>query len=302
MLNRIGSAAYGVATRRELLDAGVSAKQIEHRLRKGSLIRVYPGISRVGHRARSLEASYLGAMKACGKGALNSGRAAAYLHGLIKGSPPAPEVTAPVTRRLRGVITHRGRLSGTAVRGIPVTTVPRALVDIAGETSEYDLARACHEAGIRHGTTPGHVRAELEQRSNAPGARKLRRITTGETRISLSRLERRFLKLLSDNGLPLPVTNRPAGGRRVDCRWPDLKLTVELDSYTFHRSRYAWEDRRRERQAYARGDQFRRYTWGDVFEAPRLMLRELSELVPCHTSSGAPPASPRARAARVCRL
>jgi hypothetical protein len=67
----------------------------------------------------------------------------------------------------------------------------------------------------------------------------------------------------------------------VDCRWPEHKLTVELDSYGFHNSRYSWEqDRRREREARARGDEFRRYTYGDVFEEPELMLAELRALVP----------------------
>jgi very-short-patch-repair endonuclease len=76
------------------------------------------------------------------------------------------------------------------------------------------------------------------------------------------------------------VTNRPASGRRVDCRWPQLRLTVELDSYGFHNSRHAWEqDHRREREAYARGDQFRRYTWADVFDDPTQMLAELRALL-----------------------
>ena len=58
------------------------------------------------------------------------------------------------------------------------------------------------------------------------------------------------------------------------------RLVVELDSYRFHHSRHAWElDRRREREARARGDEFRRYTYGDVFERPRLMLRQLRELL-----------------------
>jgi very-short-patch-repair endonuclease len=86
--------------------------------------------------------------------------------------------------------------------------------------------------------------------------------------------------LLRGEGLDLPITNRPAGGRRVDCRWPEHRLTVELDSYQYHRSRHSWEqDRRRERQAYARGDDFRRYTWGDVFEHPSPMLAELRALL-----------------------
>ena len=86
---------------------------------------------------------------------------------------------------------------------------------------------------------------------------------------------------MEKNELVLPETNRPAGGRRVDCRWPEQRLTVELDSYRYHHSRHSWEeDRRREREARARGDEFRRYTYGDVLEHPRLMLRELAELLP----------------------
>jgi len=47
-----------------------------------------------------------------------------------------------------------------------------------------------------------------------------------------------------------------------------------------HATRHAWEeDRRREREAHARGDQHRRYTDGDVFEDPRLMLVELNQLL-----------------------
>ena len=99
--------------------------------------------------------------------------------------------------------------------------------------------------------------------------------------MTLSKLEALFLDLLRDNGLPLPITNRPAGGRRVDCRWPAHRLTVELDGYRFHNSRHSWEqDRRREREARARGDDFRRYTYGDVMENATLMLAELRPLLP----------------------
>ena len=80
--------------------------------------------------------------------------------------------------------------------------------------------------------------------------------------------------------LPPPLTNSPAGGRWVDCRWPEHRLTVELDGYRYHASRHAWEqDRRREREARARGDEFRRYTYGDVFDGPHLMLNELRALL-----------------------
>lgn len=133
-----------------------------------------------------------------------------------------------------------------------------------------------HEAGIRHGTTPQEIEAVLERRPTSPGARTLRRVVWGDEHVTLSKLEARFLARLRTAGLPLPVTNQQAGGRRVDCRWPRERLTVELDGYRYHRSRHAWEqDRRREREAHARGDDFRRYTYGDVIDDSRLMLHEL---------------------------
>ena len=103
---------------------------------------------------------------------------------------------------------------------------------------------------------------------------------SGEVKVTLSALERRFAWLVAGGGLPAPVMNLVAGGRRVDCRWPEHRVTVELDGYRFHASRHAWErDRRREREAYARGDDFRRYTYGDVFEHPAQMLRELRDML-----------------------
>jgi very-short-patch-repair endonuclease len=133
---------------------------------------------------------------------------------------------------------------------------------------------------VRHHTTPKQVEAILARRPNTRGATKLRAVVRGEVKVTLSKLEAVFLQRLRSAGLPLPQTNRPAGGRRVDCRWPKHKLTVELDSYRYHNSRHAWEqDRRRERQARARGDEFRRYTYGDVLESPRLMIGELRALL-----------------------
>jgi hypothetical protein len=252
---------------------------------------VHPGVYRAGHRAPSIEATYLAAVIAAGEGALLSGMAAAYLLGLVKGSAPPPEVTAPTERRIEGVKTHRCRFlnaqDATLVRGVPVTTVPRTLVDISSVLSLDALARACHEAGVRYGTTPRAVEAVLARRPNVRGARKLRRVIHGDVHVTLSKLESRVLELLREEGLDLPLTNRPAGGRRVDCRWPKHRLTVELDGYRFHNSRYSWEqDRRREREARARGDEFRRYTSGDVMEDPSLMLAELRALLPLSDDPG----------------
>ena len=268
--------------REELLGAGLTVAEINGRLRKGVLIREFPGVYRVGHRAPSVESHYLAAVRACGKGAVLSGRAAAYLWGLIKGRAPMPEVTLASKRRIEGIAVRRARspVEATTWRGIPVTTVARTLVDLAAVLCADDLARACHEAGVRYLTTPRDVEAVLTRRPNIRGAGTLRTVLDGDVRVTLSKLERAFLRRLEEAGLPLPQTNRPAGGRRVDCRWPDHRLTVELDGYRYHSSRHAWEvDRRREREARARGDEFRRYTFGDVEEWPVWMLDELWTLL-----------------------
>jgi hypothetical protein len=158
--------------------------------------------------------------------------------------------------------------------------VPRTLVDLASVLPVDALARACHEAGVRYGTTPRQVEAVVARLGRPAGAAKLRAVLRGDTRVTLSKLEDRFLELLREAGLDLPETNRPAGGRRVDCRWPEHRLTVELDSYRYHNSRYSWEqDRKREREARARGDEFRRYTFDDAYVNPAPMLAELRILL-----------------------
>jgi hypothetical protein len=165
-------------------------------------------------------------------------------------------------------------------RGIPITAVPRTVVDLAATLSLDALARACHEAQVRHRITGPMVDAVLARRPNVTGAGKLREIFHGEVRITLSKLERDFLSVLQAAGLPLPQTNRLAGGRYVDCRWPEHQVTVELDSYRYHHTRHAWnQDRRRAREARARGDEFRRYTYGDLTEDRSLMLAELRKLL-----------------------
>jgi very-short-patch-repair endonuclease len=279
-LARLASAAHGVVTRAQLLAAGLTPEEIRQRLQSGALLREHRGVYRVGHRAPSVEARYLAAVYACGHGAVLSGRAAAHLLGILGGSPPRPEVTAPTERRIPGVETRRSRsmhpLDAQLWKAIPVTSPARTLADLAATLDAHELARACHEAGIRHDTSPMEIEAVLDRWPNRGGAQKLRRVITGDEHVSLSALERRFLRLLRDAKLPLPITNRPAGARRVDARWPDHKLTVEVDGYRYHRSRHAWEnDRRREREAFARGDDFRRYTYGDVYEQPQPMLAEL---------------------------
>src|SRR4051794_33052025 len=89
---RLAWRTHGVVTRVALLSAGVTSRQIKVRLARGSLIRVHPGVYRVGHAAPSVEAKYMAAVLACGAGALLMGAAAAHLYVLTRGDAPPPVV------------------------------------------------------------------------------------------------------------------------------------------------------------------------------------------------------------------
>jgi hypothetical protein len=166
----IASRQHGVVSRRELLKAGVSPTEIRRRVRRGALISIHRGVFRVGHQAPSRLARYMAAVKACGQGSLLSGRAAAHLLGLLRRPPSLPEVRCRTERRVPGVITHRTRptepADGISWRGIPMTSVPRTLVDLAAALGEPALARAVHEADVRHNVTPDQIEAVLARRHN----------------------------------------------------------------------------------------------------------------------------------------
>jgi len=110
ILASIGGDEHGVVTRIELIAAGMTPRQIHHRVQRGDLIPRFRGVYRVGHAAPSLDAHYLAAVRACGEQAVLFRRPAAYLFGLIKGPAPQPEVLTVTERRIAGVVTHRTRL------------------------------------------------------------------------------------------------------------------------------------------------------------------------------------------------
>jgi very-short-patch-repair endonuclease len=285
VIARIASRQHGVVTWAELRKEEITENEIRRRATTGALIAVYRGVYRVGHAAPSIEASFIAAVKACGRGAVLSGRAAAYLWGLIKGKPPPPEVTAPGEHEFDGIVTHRARagIDRRDIRkrqGIPVTSIPRTIVDLAAEAEVGELARIFHEAAVKYRTRPEHVEEVLRRRPNAKGAKRLRAAMYGDQAVTLSELEDAFIALLRAANLPLPKTNKRKGGHLIDFRWPELGLTIELDSYRYHATRYAWErDHDRNRDARKRGDRLERFTWEDVFERPRETTEALRQLL-----------------------
>jgi hypothetical protein len=131
------------------------------------------------------------------------------------------------------------------------------------------LARACHQAWVRHQTQAQWIEACIARNPRKPGAAKLRAALGAD--VTLSVLEDAFLVLLHKHGLPRPRTNVDVRGDKVDCHWPERGLTVELLSYRFHASRKAFEAdvaRRRRSNHVA-------FTYGDVLERPAQTIAEL---------------------------
>jgi hypothetical protein len=194
-----------------------------------------------------------------------------------------PEVTARTERRIEGVRTHRCRFLNAEeilrVHGIPVTTVPRTLVDIASELSLDALARACHEAGVRYRTTPAQVVAELERPAAIDPVAAGTAIRYGEVEaFRAEELEGPALEC-TEGDVDVPVDD-PAQRPRVPGarNRPEHRLTVELDSYRFHNSRYSWEQDHRQQ------------SWIDHLYGGQVRI----------VSAGSPPPPPRCRSGAAC--
>ncbi len=157
-MDRLASAIareqHGLVARRQLLAIGFSGRAVERRIERGVLHPVHRGVYALGFRLRSKEARWMAAVLACGPDAVLSHRSAVRLWGLSPGSSRAIEVT----RRDR-VEAARRRWSSTAPRyrddertvvdGIPVTTVPRTVLDYAVEASRREVERALNEMEVR---------------------------------------------------------------------------------------------------------------------------------------------------------
>ncbi|MEA2218647.1 MAG: hypothetical protein QOJ35_1273 [Solirubrobacteraceae bacterium] len=269
---------HGRITVEQLLAAGADRDRIKRWVADGRLQREHRGVYAFGHPGSSPLGIYMSAVLASGSDVALSHMPVGHLLKIFRGPPPPPEVTTSAAsgRRRPGIRIHRSTLHPLDVatfEGIPVTTLPRMLLDLAPRLTPEQLVRACHEAWVHHGTRPSMVEACIARNPRKPGAAKLRRAFHAD--VTLSMLEDAFVALLAAHDLPPARTNIDHRGDKVDCHWPDLGVTVELLSYRFHASRHAFEAdvaRRRRSNHIA-------YTYGDVVERAMQTVRELAPLL-----------------------
>ena len=282
----IAERQYGLVTRRQLYALGLAPNTIRYRIESGRLHQVHPSVFAIGGGRVVGPARLLGAVFDCGDGALASHRNAGAVWNIV--SAPAGPIHITTTKRgLRkrpGVKLHRVRSfqsdDRTEVDGIPVTSLPRTLLDLAEVLHITRLERAIENAE-RLRIFDLNAITELLSRSPGRHGRKplsvllSERIEPPRTR---SELERDFLALTERAGLPRPQLNILIAGFEVDAVWPDRCLIIELDSYAFHGTRAAFErDRARDAQLQIAGYRVLRITHRMISQEPETarLLRTL---------------------------
>lgn len=268
---RLAESQHGVVTRAQLLEIGFSRSAIEHRIERGRLHPVGRGIYALGRPQLTRHGRWVAAVLSCGPQAVLSHASAAALWG-IGSEGSRIEVSVPVRRTPRrpGISVHRRATltsrDTTRHCGISVTTPVRTLIDIATRWSRSRLEAAINEADKRGLTDPEALRRSIACHPTQPGVGALRRVLDRRTFVLTdSELERRFLPIAHEAGLPLPQTGCRVNGYMVDFFWPDIGLVVETDGLRYHRTpAQQTRDRLRDQAHAAAGLTCLRFTHAQV--------------------------------------
>ena len=191
----------------QLRDAGVGKQRVHRWVRDGLLHHVHHGVYAVGHRGT------VASQRLQGGGAGMRRRRGAQPP--RRGAPAAPDPPRTTAGRGDRADACRPQPAGhhhpsrpdappldiIDVRGHPIATVPRMLLDLAPRTPPQELTRMCHEAWVHHETGPREVEACIAPQSAQEGDREATPCDAADA--TLSELEDGFLELLAEQHLPL---------------------------------------------------------------------------------------------------
>lgn len=288
---------HGVVSHRQLIQLGFGRAAIQRRVRAGRLHALHRGVYAAGHPHVTVRGRWIAALMAIGSGAVLSHRSAAAVWDLRDGLGGKVDVTAPGRgRRPRpGIARHQVReLADEDVArrdGLPVTSVARTLLDLGDALHPAQLARTFERADQLRILDFDAVERLLTRAVGRRGAPVLAKLTVGERAPSIdtrSVLERRFVALCRDGGLPAPALNVTVAGYEVDAVWFADRLVVELDGYRFHRSRRTFEaDRVRDATLQLAGFKVLRVTHRRLEGESRNVLEMLRSAIGAREPPGA---------------
>jgi len=277
-------AQHGVIARTQLLDLGMTPAAIRQRRENGRLHEVHRGVYAVGRRELDRHGEMMVAVLVCGPQAQLSHRSAAELWRIRKRADALIEVTVPIQmfRQRPGVTVHRCRhLRVRYIHRIPVGDPISVLVDLATCLDDGELEDAVNEADRLDLIRTHRLRPALDREPRRPGVGRLKRILDAQTfSRAANELERRFLAIVRDAGLPPPDTQRRLGRYRVDFFWPGLGFVVETDSLRHHRTAAEQAVDLGRDQAHARrGLRTLRFTHSQVFHRPEHVRAVLTDAI-----------------------
>jgi Protein of unknown function (DUF559) len=296
---RLATLQHGVVARWQLLDLGMTAHMVKGRIRHGALHVVHRGIYAVGHRDMTQERRWMAATLAFGPHAALSHRSAGQLWGIVPRSSIAPEVTRPGRVKRPHLVAHQGTLLRSEVvqvLGIPVTSVPRTMFDLAATRSEREVERAWNEMevrGLRDRLSVPHL---LERYPGRKGSLVLARLAERKERhvgITRNDLEEAFLGLIDRFDLPRPRMNAYLSVRdrfyEIDCLWEDRRVAIELDGGGAHGTKKAFhDDRERDRILTAEAFTTARITWDHIQDTPDQVASDLRRILTPYPSPNGP--------------
>jgi very-short-patch-repair endonuclease len=236
---------FGLLATWQALPRGITERALTSRACDERLHRVHQGVYSLVPPPLQPPARWHAAVLAYGPHAVLSHITAARLWDLLPARGSVVHVTVPDCKRRRrpGIAVHGMVLEEfeQSVKGsIPVTSVARTLLDLAGSIPPLELRRSYERAERLRLLNFREIAAVLEAHPRRRGVRRLARIAAYDPSAAAqaaSELELRFLDLIRGAGLPTPQVNVLVEGYLVDFHWPEAGLVVELDGYEFHSGR-----------------------------------------------------------------
>ncbi len=295
-LETLATRQHGVVSARQLRALGFSRQLLVAEADRGRLLPLHQGVYAVGHRRLSWHSRCWAAVLGAAPNevdevvwpAVASHGSAAYLWGIYRYAPERIDATAPIRRRAkREFVVHFSSILAPEDReereGIPVTSVPRSLMDLAIRKSPEQLDRLL-ERTEELGLFDLHaIEDVLDRAGGHRGRGRLRRalaLYRPDPAFTRSRYESLFRRQVLGAGLPGPSMNFNLGGFELDAYWPDLRFAVELDLFETHGSRAAFErDRLRQEELKLLGVEMIRITRPRFRREPDAALRNLAALL-----------------------
>jgi hypothetical protein len=276
---------FGVVSRRQLIALGYTEDMIDDDLQTGRLQAWHRSIFSVGHRGLSSHGLCMAAVLFRGAGALISYQSAIWLWGLEPKLEIPVHVSVPWRGHAQGALAlhHCPALraeDATETEGLPVTSVPRTLLDYASIAKTYRLERALDRAERLDLLDPAAVNLITEEVRGHQGSKPLRRAMAiyHEKGFTRSGGEKRMLAALADAGVPRPLVNNSIEGYELDFYWEAERFAVELDSWEHHRSRSAFEtDPERQEKLAMEGIEMIRITGTRLRREPRMVARRIGQ-------------------------